>query len=1174
MSDDGDILSNATPSTVAMILCFGTVTFVGATMAARTFLLGDSRAILIASNFQRHNSISPVENSFVSIFVLLYHLMLLGMIMLVTYIIEHHPPFPHADRALFDEDYLGFLVLIMTFFAFMSVQRNDGKNPKTSLKIRQVQVGSRAGMSGDSDSERDGGLTVASELPSIATRRSVRSENSNRSSLNSRSGEVEDINSNDALRKSTFLDTLDEESRVPSKQFNARDMGTAANDLEDVRLLDEDESAPAQTQAKSARSRGRISGKSSTSTLPIKSAAVTSLADVLNIHQSLEWKGLLSAGFLLFQLTDAVTYNSDVNLIYNVSQVGASCFVFMTGFGHAMYFYTRNSYRVGRILQVLFRLNFTAFLLCATMSRPYILYYVCPLHTMAFAMTFAAMKANQVANYSKYGLRLKLLALAAFVYCLWDFDTGLFDALFSPFFTRAPLTEILPDGALWSWYYHSHMHHWISFVGIIYAINYPITTLLLEKMESLSDQMLALAKSTVAGSLLIALALWTYGPFSTAKLAFDSTHSYFAFLPVLSYVYFRNMTPFLREHHLRMLKTLGKFSLETYLFHHYFFLTNDGLSALTLVPGYPKCNAIVSLILLLAVASTVNNLTAILCGMMFPSDDDKKCIRSLMMLGTCGLGFYVLAYSLDSMELSGANVVTIVILLLGMIAYQIIMAVTWTEYKNVGRQLSVETPQEEETPVLKASPPIIGTMVVLVLGITWHILSMAAASGGNGPLLRSCEAFVNDGIWAPVSSCNEFQRGYHSRYLSVGGCYGACEEGASMHWGWRQTRASLKCRFRPRAAQELQQKLAHRKIIFVGDLTIRSLYHALCRRLGDVNSGRFDSTMANHADVSKAIGSIRLEYKWAPLAFDQVSKLRDVRTKESAGQKQADLIVVGGGTLDRLHVWATDEDQASHKVSVQKLSKELEFATAPTIWCTPTTVNTAALGTDEKRSQMNEMAISGIRQMYIDLDVEESADFVLDGPSYSRGRVSESYDGVLYPRNVYDAGIQIIANSLDWLLPQVDSMESPLEPSPPGTLCNPFLGLMMVGFSMIGLFFFDGYLGFSYLSSLLVRHDPSDRTARGVSHPRGHSSAIMPNDMYDDAFVSYHQRLKLPSINPGNGSSGSPFATQGLQKKTDLDQVQVRHSVQDVDILSLLENDSLLGGGRNPQSRSRRSVIR
>jgi hypothetical protein len=186
------------------------------------------------------------------------------------------------------------------------------------------------------------------------------------------------------------------------------------------------------------------------------------------------------------------------------------------------------------------------------------------------------------------------------------------------------------------------MHHWISFVGIVYAINYPITSLLLNKMESLPNRLLALAKCTVGGSLLIALAFWTSGPFATPKFAFDSTHSYFAFLPVLSFVYFRNVTPFLRQHHLTFMKTMGTFSLETYLFHHYIFLADDGVSTLILLPGYPKCNILFCLSLLLLVSRTVHNLTSILCGMMFPPDDDNKCTRSLIAVSVCGIGFYSL----------------------------------------------------------------------------------------------------------------------------------------------------------------------------------------------------------------------------------------------------------------------------------------------------------------------------------------------------------------------------------------------------------------------------------------------------------------------------------------------------------------------------------------------------
>jgi hypothetical protein len=117
---------------------------------------------------------------------------------------------------------------------------------------------------------------------------------------------------------------------------------------------------------------------------------------------------------------------------------GSILFVFMTGFGHAMYFYTRNNFRLGRVLRVLFRLNLTAFLLSATMNRPYILYYVCPLHSLAFLLTYGIMKAQQSSNYSKYGLRMKLLVLVAAIFLcgilIWDSST----CFLAPSSQRAP----------------------------------------------------------------------------------------------------------------------------------------------------------------------------------------------------------------------------------------------------------------------------------------------------------------------------------------------------------------------------------------------------------------------------------------------------------------------------------------------------------------------------------------------------------------------------------------------------------------------------------------------------------------------------------------------------------------------------------------------------------------
>jgi len=1014
--------------------------------------------------------------------------------------------------------------------------------------------------------------------------------------------------------RSTFLDTLEEESILSRDDFSRDDFsrnynhnddddassevtpfsgqnsqttatsksrlsnGSTGNDImEDISLFEE-------ISNRSGSTRTNISGDGSSRRI-IKHRS-SSTMNLMNIHQTLEWRGLLSACFLFYQLTSADYYsvspinsnintydnNEDrINIYYNISRVGISCFMFLTGYGHAMYFYARNNYCSGRLFQVLFRLNLSAFFLCAAMNRPYILYYACPLHTMAFLVTYGILKfQHHNLNYQqRYGLRFKLIFLAILIFVVWDLNTGLFDLLFTPFFSRTG-TAAVPDGPLWEWYYHSHLHHWIMFAGIVFAVNYPVTTLLLQKMETLPHwYLIHLVKGITGLFFLVALWIFIKGPFLSAKYSFDSTHPYFTFLPVLAYIYFRNINSYMRQRHIKALKTIGKFSLEIFIFHHYFFLADHGNAVLVLVPGYPKCNVVVTALLLLLVARTTHNLTVILSAMMFPADDDNKSIRSLATFFVTVLGFYCLAFTFNAVDLVGPATVTVGIILLGILLYKAIIDATWTEYKNVGRQLAGV--EENESVIAEVSPPIIGALVVMVLGISWYIVSVAGASGGgHPPLPKLCENYVNDGMWVPVTACSEYQRGHDTRDLDMGAYYRDCDldgsGGAALHWGWKRTKPNLKCQFRSRNTVEMRNKLSHRMVVFIGDEMVRNLFHALCRLLGDTEAGMYDSSEAVHSEINKVFGTIRMEYKWAPLAYEQVAKMKDIRMKGNAGLKGPDLIVVGGGALDRLHVWATDEDQESLNVAVQNLAKELDFSSATaTVWCTPTTVNTPALNTDEKRNQMNEMAVSEVRKMYAELDVESSANFVLEGPAYTMGRVSESYDGRLYPRPVYDVGIQIIANGLDWLLPSssgtttTDTMmeeeNGTFDPPATGVLSHPYFGLMMLLFGSIGLFFFDGYLGFSYLSSLLVRIISSSSYYSSTEEEQPETNFL------DEAYGLYHQRLKLPAMR------------ESKKRSKNSGNNRMNTTQEDSDLLSLLENDSLTrdGSGRSSNGSRRRS---
>ena len=220
----------------------------------------------------------------------------------------------------------------------------------------------------------------------------------------------------------------------------------------------------------------------------------------------------------------------------------------------------------------------------------------------------------------------------------------------------------------------------------------------------------------------------------------------------------------------------------------------------------------------------------------------------------------------------------------------------------------------------------------------------------------------------------------------------------------------------------------------------------------------------------------------------------------------------------------------SQRDTVTKLVSSLNAMTTPLVWFTPPTINTQALNSEEKRSQMSEESIAVMREMYHELGVTSAVSFVLDGPSFTRERVSESFDGVDYPASVchvcsllfvhillkrltfaasnshfdcllsseflfckktMDAGAQIIFNALDFLLPsptnEIDSSPKKVE----NLSQKPYLGLMMICIALIGLFFFDGYFGVSYLAQFLAK------------------DAISPGELYEAAFAPIFKRLKI-----------------------------------------------------------------
>ena len=105
--------------------------------------------------------------------------------------------------------------------------------------------------------------------------------------------------------------------------------------------------------------------------------------------------------------------------------------------------------------------------------------------------------------------------------------------------------------------------------------------------------------------------------------------------------------------------------------------------------------------------------------------------------------------------------------------------------------------------------------------------------------------------------------------------------------------------------------------------------------------------------------------------------------------------------------------------------------------------------------------------------IVSSASFVIDDTAFTASRVAESFDDVHYPHDIYDAGAQILFQSMDWLLP--DNHTTISFTREVGSMSNAAYGLLLLSLLAIGIINHDGFLGFSYLACLFVKGvKPSD----------------------------------------------------------------------------------------------------